>query len=817
MLEPINEHEPLITPHHSSRHGHGHRPRPTKRRSRRSSSGKTLLFMLMLLVLSAVFVFFMGSRNWTGSSPRDPPHSPSTVKWLRMEESHPRPAHIPKSWEQKGECKEDHPFVLTLALKQQNTDSLEEHVASVSHPSNTATFHKYWSAERVRSTFKPSDEALESVVEWLNGNGFSVENGKIQMVSRYGNVIRVYLTCGDANRLLSTKYMFYQNKNGKETHLRVKDGIYNIPSAIFQYIDFISPTIRFPVERHTLSVQTMDPLHAQRVAKHSRDQFKRQHTVSHALHLQSHSDDDKADSEWTESLESLDSEHIEDIESDNISNDDMTSKETSKETKVDALNDVDDETSSDGMGHGGGGGADGEGNELTANVPARLYELYDMTASMATILGSDDVDTAQCRQAVASFIEQYYNDEDIETFWENLDVYPTSEMERIPEDQPEGYGSEAELDTQYITSTGKGIFTYVYYIDSDDIFVSLVEQILATEVPPLVVSISYGADEYELGEDWVTRCNEEFGKLALIGTTVLASSGDSGIRGNDEDCLQGDITNYRGENGGFGRGRGGNGYGGNNGNSQESLLGSKRRSLLGHHDRSTSSRSHSESKDQDEEEEWFEEGLDDETEDEDTYSFIGSFPASAPYVTAVGGTEGGLVQDDIGTTTGETAWLYSGGGFSIYFPTPDWQQDAVSSYLNRNDITFPDESRFQSTGRAYPDISAQSVDYVIAYDSAFYLVSGTSASSPAVAGMISMINYGRLKEGKSSLGFLNPSLYKLYAEEPGYYFNDVLEGHNIGCEVDDDIGFFAAEGWDPITGVGTPKFSRLYSALMALD
>merc|ERR1712087_587722 len=166
-----------------------------------------------------------------------------------------------------------------------------------------------------------------------------------------------------------------------------------------------------------------------------------------------------------------------------------------------------------------------------------------------------------CRQAIASFIEQYYNDNDIETFWENLDVYPTSPMERIPATQPEGFGSEAELDTQYITSTGKGIYTYVYYIDSDDIFVSLVEQILATDVPPLVVSISYGADEYELGEDWVTRCNEEFGKLALIGTTVLASSGDSGIRGNDEDCLNGDITNYRGQQGmGFGRGRaGGNG------------------------------------------------------------------------------------------------------------------------------------------------------------------------------------------------------------------------------------------------------------------
>ena len=124
MLEPINEHEPLITTNHAGRSRTG---RPSKRRSRSSSSGKTLLFMVTLFVLSAVFVFFVSSRNWTGSSPREVAHSPSTVKWLRMEESHPRPAHIPKAWEQKGECKDDHPFVLTLALKQQNTDCMSSY------------------------------------------------------------------------------------------------------------------------------------------------------------------------------------------------------------------------------------------------------------------------------------------------------------------------------------------------------------------------------------------------------------------------------------------------------------------------------------------------------------------------------------------------------------------------------------------------------------------------------------------------------------------------------------------------------------------
>jgi len=392
-----------------------------------------------------------------------------------------------------------------------------------------------------------------------------------------------------------------------------------------------------------------------------------------------------------------------------------------------------------------------------------------MTESMTEILSDDedgdDLSDSVCRQAVASFIEQYYSDSDIELFWQDLDVSPQSPMERIPATQPEGFGSEAELDTQYMTATGKGIYTYVFYIDSDDIFVSLAEQILDAEMPPLVVSISYGADEYELGKDWVTRCNEEFGKLALIGTTVLASSGDSGIRGNDDDCLYGD-----------------------------SGIGAAIKK-----DKQSKTKSDEEAAD---------------------YSFVASFPASAPYVTAVGGTEGGLVQDDVSDSTGETAWLYSGGGFSIYFDAPEWQTNAISNYFDadeQQDIVYPDESRFVSTGRAYPDLSAQSVDYVIAYDAAFYLVSGTSASSPTVAGMISMINYARIKAGKSSLGFLNPTLYSLYDSDAEMYFNDVTEGYNIGCEVDENIGFYAAKGWDPLTGVGTPKFSKLYQALLDMD
>eukprot|EP00484_Ammonia_sp_Unknown_P002348 CAMPEP_0197074278 /NCGR_PEP_ID=MMETSP1384-20130603/211028_1 /TAXON_ID=29189 /ORGANISM="Ammonia sp." /LENGTH=723 /DNA_ID=CAMNT_0042513119 /DNA_START=106 /DNA_END=2277 /DNA_ORIENTATION=- len=717
-----SEYEPLIESTNPFYDEVANKPAESKRV--RSYSTRIFLFFTVLLLVIGVAVYELIPRQPLQASPSSlTPPSGGKYNWLRAEATHQHSAHVPKSWAEKEECDEEHPFILTLALKQQNTEALHEHVAAVSHPRNKATFHKYWAADDVRSYFKPSDEAIAAVTAWLKENDFTTDNGKIDMVSKFGNVLRVSLTCGQANKLLNTKYMFYENVQNGNRHLRVKDGVYNVPDVVHEHIDFVSPTIRFPLQHHTLTVQTMDKKTVDFLKSHTKDGLRQYYNLD---------------------------------------------KDGNKKKKDD--------------------GEEGETNEdssnIIPNIPSKLYELYDMTESVETILGDNDLtsmDSSTCRQSIASFIEQYYSDEDISLFWEDLDVYPESEMQRVPVSQPEGYGSEAELDTQYITSTGKGIYTYVYYIDSDDIFVSLAEAILDTEVPPLVVSISYGADEYELGETWVTRCNEEFGKLALIGTTVLASSGDSGVRGNDDDCYFGEFSSIFEEE-------------------EEEKEDKKRgRKLLKSISKGSGSSKSSSSSSSDE------------------YQFVASFPASAPYVTAVGGTEGGTIQDDVADSTGETAWLYSGGGFSIYFPAPEWQSNAISSYLNNADIELPDSSRYEATGRAYPDISAQSVDYVIAYDSAFYLVSGTSASSPTVAGMISMINYARISAGKSSLGFLNPALYSLYDEDQSYYFNDIVEGYNIGCEVDDDIGFYAAEGYDPLTGVGTPKFSRLYQALLAMD
>ena len=43
--------------------------------------------------------------------------------------------------------------------------------------------------------------------------------------------------------------------------------------------------------------------------------------------------------------------------------------------------------------------------------------------------------------------------------------------------------------------------------------------------------------------------------------------------------------------------------------------------------------------------------------------------------------------------------------------------------------------------------------------------------------------------------------------------NDITGGNNPGCATE---GFYAQEGWDPVTGLGTPDFRRLSAAVAAL-
>lgn len=193
--------------------------------------------------------------------------------------------------------------------------------------------------------------------------------------------------------------------------------------------------------------------------------------------------------------------------------------------------------------------------------------------------------------------------------------------------------------------------------------------------------------------------------------------------------------------------------------------------------------------------------------------FDAIFPATCPYITAVGGTQ---------AVTPEIAWTASSGGFSYYFPRPWYQRKAIETYLGLlDDSTKQYYSQYTNfEGRGFPDVAAHSLlpDYQVVGGGELQRSGGTSAASPVFAGIIALLNDARLSAGKPTLGFLNPFIY--YAGYKG--LNDITGGKSIGCNgVNGQTGgtvpgggvvpgaaWNCTTGWDPATGLGTPDFQK---------
>ncbi|KAJ7132373.1 peptidase S8/S53 domain-containing protein [Mycena epipterygia] len=180
--------------------------------------------------------------------------------------------------------------------------------------------------------------------------------------------------------------------------------------------------------------------------------------------------------------------------------------------------------------------------------------------------------------------------------------------------------------------------------------------------------------------------------------------------------------------------------------------------------------------------------------------FQPAFPASCPFVTAVGGTT---------KVNPEVAVSFTGGGFSrdviaLYFAQPSYQTASVKPFLTGLGTKFV--GLFNATGRGYPDVAAQANGFQVVIGGRTSSVGGTSAASPTVGGIVALLNDFRISEGKAPLGFLNPLIYS--TGKTG--FNDITSGSNPGCG---QTGFTAGVGWDPVTGLGTLDFLRLQALL----
>ncbi|RFU34731.1 hypothetical protein B7463_g1646, partial [Scytalidium lignicola] len=182
------------------------------------------------------------------------------------------------------------------------------------------------------------------------------------------------------------------------------------------------------------------------------------------------------------------------------------------------------------------------------------------------------------------------------------------------------------------------------------------------------------------------------------------------------------------------------------------------------------------------------------------------FPGTCPYITSVRATS---LSSNVSAHTPESAAIFSTGGFSNLFPLPDYQKEAVAHYYAKHAPPY-NNSVYNNTQvvRGFPDVSANGVNFSVSINGTFFSIGGTSASSPVFGAVVTLLNEARLQVGKGPIGFLNPVLY----QHPEV-LNDIASGNNTGCGTD---GFAAVEGWDPVTGLGTPNYTKMEALFLSL-
>jgi subtilase family serine protease len=208
------------------------------------------------------------------------------------------------------------------------------------------------------------------------------------------------------------------------------------------------------------------------------------------------------------------------------------------------------------------------------------------------------------------------------------------------------------------------------------------------------------------------------------------------------------------------------------------------------------------------------------------------WPASSPWVTAVGGTSLGInssnqraVETGWGTSNyncnsttlacTRTGWLYgAGGGVSVVFAEPWYQQMAGLTLSGRGlpdvaALADPQTGLLVGQTQAFPDGNY--------YDE--YRIGGTSLSSPLLAGLMAVSDQATHVRH----GFINPWLYKVTSRTPAItdvqhvnaadarvdYVNSVDASNGLVTSVRTfdwpGLTIHTTPGYDNVTGLGVPN------------
>lgn len=430
---------------------------------------------------------------------------------------HEARSSAPAGWTRGNRLSKKSTLPVRIALAQSNLDQLHDHLMRVSEPTSEE-YGQHWTVEQVRKTFAPSESTRNAVTGWLVDAGIASHRLKHDVGS--GGWVAFDATVEEAESLFQTKYFHW-------THPQSSSGVsfpaveesYSLPAHIRPHIDFITPTLHFDMK----------------------------------LGKKSHSDD-------SVKLEKRDDAPV-------------LEKRINGTTKIPLGSPMSptvpkyiSPTNPFQVFFGNTSQCD---QYIT---PACLRALYNLP-TLPTILPSNSKNSF----AVVEYTPQQYIPSDLTSFFAN---YSTNQKQLAPTlvsidggnintagAYGFGYNGESNLDLEYGMTLVNPIPTTLYQAGDANVGASFNNFLDAFDAsycagddpvqdsqypdpggytgpetcggftPAKVISTSYGYNEPDLSPAYEMRQCQEYAKLGLLGTTFVYSSGDSGVAGGGDSCI----------------------------------------------------------------------------------------------------------------------------------------------------------------------------------------------------------------------------------------------------------------------------------------
>lgn len=688
-------------------------------------------------------------------------------------------------WTASGDISPDHVHRVIFGLKNRNVNKLHDIVSQVSNPLD-ASYGKYMTLEEIRDLTAPTSDAAKSVSNWWMAAGAQQVD-----ITASGDWVIVSIPVRHLERALGVPMRMYSHPHSSRRVLRASSRV-ALPAAVSEHVDVVLGLFDFldhPRERVPLkkALGTCPPVGTPEVASVRGSESYVNVTVW--LYCKDGSVPTDVNNPCATAPPRIATFHIwlQPPQGDAMMHDGKLATGVRglpctagnghfacvvpvtiglppySRLNISVETIYDDGTESQ-------KGYYPTLHALTAEVvPSTIYDLYGVPPGTR---GTHPKNL----QSVLAFEEQYISMDDLKSFFQLANM-SYQEPSVWGQNDPTNPGGESTLDIQYIMGVGAGIPSIFWSVTGPGpakppgqgaYILEWAVQVANTTTVPLVTSISYGDTEdgyYKKYGDfsYINRMDVELAKMALRGMTVFAGSGDAGV------------------------------------------------SNVG------------------------EEGNDISDTDPSCTPFRPFYPSNSKYVTSVSSTllTKNTFPDCVGqnpkpahcdqvgevsvSVTAGAHWT-TGGGFSNMSsnPTPPWQKEAVSNYLSGGVLLPPNPGNFWNpSGRGYPDMSTVGHNLLVVLGGQVVHISGTSASGPVLAGLFSLINDARLNQGMPPLGLLNPFLYLAQTQGGA---NDVLVGKNYDGDIQHGCsqyatycpyGFLNSAGWNPVTGLGTPRWDRL--------